>query len=809
MKARQWRLASGLALACLIGGALGPAAEAAPEDAIDFDSYQLESCVRQVLGIASPAPVTVGAMETLTSLDCFAVEVSSMEDLAAAKNLESLSLPSARSADWSALASLKRLTVLDLESSDVGSLAWMQGFSSLVELTLDGTSPTDLEVLEELPLERLSVRSMGLADIDFLSGHPTLRELNFGHNDVDDLSVLQTLPALEKVSLDGNRAIDVSPLAGLHGLSAWSALDQRGTLPALEACVQHSGLTGGTGIDGSAYQLVATAVPNDLDSFVVPFNGLVTLVTRNSDERFSARFEVESYGYESPCPWPESYLPSIQFPTQLLVGNIATIGIAEWGTRMVHPSYKWTFDDGTVASSTASIVPLDAGIGTTVTPSATTRADGMQTVVVTGPTLTIFGTHPDDATFAFASEPTVGLTPELLPDRSWNPAAINCKWLLDGVTVSTSANCGWVVPSSAAGKELSVEVTVLRTNYADKTYTVAPATVLRAFTKSAAGHLSGTPDVGKSLSVVSDSTGWSPTPASRTYQWLRNGVPISGASGSTYKLQTADAGKSISVEVTGNKAGYRSVTIETNVITVRKLFTTKPTPAISGTPTIGSKLAVKRGTWSPTPSSYAYQWYRNGKAISGATKSTYTTKSTDYGAKITVKVTAKRSGYTTASKTSAAATILKRFTTTRTPTITGTAKVKNTLTAKPGTWSPSATFTYQWYRNGKAISGATARTYRPGVRDAYASITVKVTGKRGGYLSVAKTSSAKRPVGIKYSTCTALKRDYPGGVAKSSTTKNKVKGVAVEGIRADTFVSSGLYTLNAARDADKDGWACE
>ena len=40
---------------------------------------------------------------------------------------------------------------------------------------------------------------------------------------------------------------------------------------------------------------------------------------------------------------------------------------------------------------------------------------------------------------------------------------------------------------------------------------------------------------------------WGPAPVTLTYQWLRNGTPIAGATGSTYKLKNKDKGKKISV----------------------------------------------------------------------------------------------------------------------------------------------------------------------------------------------------------------------------------------------------------------------
>jgi lysophospholipase L1-like esterase len=77
-------------------------------------------------------------------------------------------------------------------------------------------------------------------------------------------------------------------------------------------------------------------------------------------------------------------------------------------------------------------------------------------------------------------------------------------------------------------------------------------------------------------------------------------------------------------------------------------------PVITGTATEGQTLTSSTGTWSATPSSYSYQWKRNGSAISGATSSTYTLLNTDVGSTITVTVTAFKSGYTDGSATSAA-----------------------------------------------------------------------------------------------------------------------------------------------------------
>lgn len=71
-------------------------------------------------------------------------------------------------------------------------------------------------------------------------------------------------------------------------------------------------------------------------------------------------------------------------------------------------------------------------------------------------------------------------------------------------------------------------------------------------------------------------------------------------------------------------------------------------PAITGTAIVGNQLSVSDGTWSGSPTSYAYQWARNGSAISGKTASTYTITASDVGQTITCEMTATNAKGSTA-----------------------------------------------------------------------------------------------------------------------------------------------------------------
>ena len=82
------------------------------------------------------------------------------------------------------------------------------------------------------------------------------------------------------------------------------------------------------------------------------------------------------------------------------------------------------------------------------------------------------------------------------------------------------------------------------------------------------------------------------------------------------------------------------------------------------------------------------------------------------------------------------------------PTITGTPRVDQTLTANPGTWTPSgAALAYQWYRSGAVIGGATSPRLTLGTADLGATLSVTVTGSLPGYPTVSKTSAATAVVG--------------------------------------------------------------
>ncbi len=170
--------------------------------------------------------------------------------------------------------------------------------------------------------------------------------------------------------------------------------------------------------------------------------------------------------------------------------------------------------------------------------------------------------------------------------------------------------------------------------------------------QASAPTITGTPRVGQRLTVNASGGG-----STLSYQWYRSGAKVAGATSSSYLLTASDKDKNPLVKVTATSGSQRTIRFSAETTTVKPGSFVKGTPLASGTPRVGKKLTVSRGIWSPSPSSFSYRWLRNGKSISGATKSTYKLTSKDRGKKISVRVTATKTGYTTTSATSSSRTV--------------------------------------------------------------------------------------------------------------------------------------------------------
>jgi len=194
--------------------------------------------------------------------------------------------------------------------------------------------------------------------------------------------------------------------------------------------------------------------------------------------------------------------------------------------------------------------------------------------------------------------------------------------------------------------------------------------------------ISGTEKAGSTLTAANGT--WSNSPTSYAYQWRRCATDgtscgdITGATSKTYALTTNDVHHTIRVVVTAkNTDGSASATSDpTGVIGTANGPTNSVKPSVSGSTLPGETLTASNGTWSPSPTSYSYQWQRcdtDGASclnVSGATGKTYGVRSSDIGHRMRALVTAHTSGSQQTTVQSSASDLVGSNTTTTTVTTT-------------------------------------------------------------------------------------------------------------------------------------------
>ena len=232
-----------------------------------------------------------------------------------------------------------------------------------------------------------------------------------------------------------------------------------------------------------------------------------------------------------------------------------------------------------------------------------------------------------------------------------------------------------------------------------------------------------------------------------TYSWLSPDGKVL-ASGSRFTPGVSDVGVTVTVLVTVTAAGYDTAEVRVTApkpVTLRDPAQTRP-PYIQGTPTVGKALTVVPGLWARNEMNVvreSYLWLRDGVTIAGATGRHYTPVGADLGKKIDIWVTSTLNGRILKTQGAfSSAKVAAGTLSSTTPTIVGTVKAGNVLSVSRGTWTWGTSFKYRWLRNGVPISGAWDPTYKVRTADKGTKLTVRVTGSRLGYTTVATTSSA-------------------------------------------------------------------
>jgi hypothetical protein len=245
------------------------------------------------------------------------------------------------------------------------------------------------------------------------------------------------------------------------------------------------------------------------------------------------------------------------------------------------------------------------------------------------------------------------------------------------------------------------------------------------------------------------------TPMTFSHRWRRCDsagaacVDIDGATGPSYVAGAADVGRTIRVQVTARNVVSSAIasSAQTALVAARPPTSTAA-PVVSGTARDGQSLSATDGSWTGSdPIAFARQWQRcdsGGGAcadIAGAAGPSYTLVAADVGSTLRVRVTGTNAGGSSSVLSGPSAVVSAAPPVNGgAPSLSGTARDGQSLTAGTGSWSgtPTIGFARQWQRcdaSGEAcadIAFATGAAYVLTPDDVGGTVRVRVTGTNAG-----------------------------------------------------------------------------
>lgn len=421
---------------------------------------------------------------------------------------------------------------------------------------------------------------------------------------------------------------------------------------------------------------------------------------------------------------------------------------------------------GTAYTITARYV--SGGVADPYTDSA---ASAPHTVTVT--ILEFGGSEPTIPATVVAGQPVTVSTSGITP----TPDSISYQWQYQsGGDISGATQASLMRDYEAQGSPgarqilapgaVRAAVTVAKAGYRTKTFVTSAVTPeLWSLTATPAATLStDAPRVGDTITATHPE--WTSPLKARfdwyragySYQWLRDGEPIAGATDSvlhviregvtgggpkqvSYTVKPEDEGHTIALRIRSG-AHFPVLVKESTADSAATakvapaLFTASPAPTIDNqSPTFGDTLTATVADWSPA-ADLAYQWLRDGQPIEGATNASYETVVADVDGALSVEVTGTADGVETKKVVSAATAKVqaKPFVAAPAPSIdVATPKPGDRLTASVADWSPAVDLAWQWLRDGQPVAGATGPWYVVTDADAGHALSVRVTGSSPGY----------------------------------------------------------------------------
>ena len=234
-------------------------------ESVSFADPAIEAQVRGMLNFGEETVIYTSDLWTITE---FSVpeDATIYNDLAGMINLKSLSIPNAKSADFSFLSSLQSLEALEisnirlnsealtaiaapvalkslsLTNCSISSIAELANLQNLVSLNLNNNSIRDLSPLANMhQLVELYMQYNAVNNIGIVSSLPSLKILDLSYNSLSSIATIGTCVTLEQLDVTHNKLTDITAVGNLKKLTHFAAAENNlSDVSALSVC---TGLT--------------------------------------------------------------------------------------------------------------------------------------------------------------------------------------------------------------------------------------------------------------------------------------------------------------------------------------------------------------------------------------------------------------------------------------------------------------------------------------------------------------------------------------------------------------------------------------
>jgi 6-phosphogluconolactonase (cycloisomerase 2 family) len=305
----------------------------------------------------------------------------------------------------------------------------------------------------------------------------------------------------------------------------------------------------------------------------------------------------------------------------VVAGSEAVFAVVARGTEAL--SYQWRRNGVAITGANAPVLKLAAVSEADATGYSVQVSNTAGTVTSDAALLSV------SAGVAPAVAPTIVTQPVSVLVNSGNTATfavgvsgsgpLSYQWLRNGSPISGATSAFYSMAAATIGDAATYAVQVSNSVGSETSWNVV-LTVIQSEQPAAVTLVSHpSPQIqspGGSATFAVAVTGSGPI----SYQWLKNGAPITGAISGVLTLTGIVAEDAASYSVTvGN--GQGSVTSNAATLTVLGV------PAISAQPVATTAVAGDTASFSvaATGAGLRYQWLRNNVAIAGATQASYTT----------------------------------------------------------------------------------------------------------------------------------------------------------------------------------------